>query len=58
MQATAPNFVSVRLTDEDKAAYVKAHAAAERAIGMRLTTADVYRLAMQALTEKHKIKGA
>lgn len=53
----SPNFVSVRLQDDDKQNYAKIHEAAERAVGMRLATADVYRLAMRALAEKHNVKG-
>lgn len=57
MLPIAPNFVSVRLHDDDKQNYVKIADAAERAEGTRLSTADVYRLAMKALAEKHNVKG-
>lgn len=56
MQAIAPNFVSVRLHEDDKLNYSKIHEAAERSVGMRLNTADVFRLAMKALAEKHNVK--
>lgn len=52
-----PNFVSVRLQDDDKQNYAKIHEAAEKVVGLRLATADVYRLAMQALAEKYNVKG-
>jgi hypothetical protein len=57
MFITPPNFMSVRLTDEDKQNYVKIHLAAEQALRQRLSTADLYRLAMQALAEKHGVRG-
>lgn len=52
-----PNFISVRLDEQDRQNYAKVHENVERAIGMRLKTADIYRLAMAALAEKHNIKG-
>jgi len=57
MSPMAPNFVSVRLTEEDKQNFVKVADAAERAVGIRLSTADVYRLGIKALAEKHNVKG-
>lgn len=56
MNVIAPNFVSVRLQDDDKQLYSKLHEAAERKVGERLSTAQVYRLAMQALAEKYKVR--
>lgn len=53
----APNFVSVRLQDDDRQNYAKIHEATERAVGKRLSTADIYRHAMRALAEKHNVKG-
>jgi hypothetical protein len=53
----APNFISVRLQDIDKENYAKIHEATERAVGMRLKTSDVFRLALRALAEKHNVKG-
>jgi hypothetical protein len=53
----APNFISVRMLDEDKHNYCKIHEATERAVGTRLKTSDVFRLALKALAEKHNVKG-
>lgn len=57
MQTIAPNFVSVRLDEDDKQNFVKIADACERVVGIRLSTADLYRLAMKALAEKHNVKG-
>ena len=52
-----PNFVSVRLDEDDKQNYSKVHEATEKAVGIRLNTADIYRFAIVALAEKHGVKG-
>ena len=56
MQVIPPNFLSVRLTEDDKRNYSKIHEAAEKSVGIRLSAAQVYRLAMSALAEKHNVK--
>jgi hypothetical protein len=52
-----PNFVTVRLQDDDKQNYVKVLEATEKGVGTRLTTADLYRLGIKALAEKYNVKG-
>jgi hypothetical protein len=54
----APNFLSVRMTDDDKNNYSKVAEHMERKTGLRLSQGDVFRLAMQAYAEKHNIKTA
>lgn len=56
MQPTAPMILNVRLSDADKQNFVKVAAAAERAAGVRMSNADVYRNAIQALAEKLNVK--
>jgi hypothetical protein len=51
-----PNFLSVRLTDDDKVAFTKVMQAAEKSIGISLSAADFYRLAVNALAEKMNVK--
>jgi hypothetical protein len=57
MNFVAPNFVSVRLDAQDKENIVKVQEATERALGMRISTAQLYRAAIKALAEKHNVKG-
>lgn len=57
MLPIAPNFVSVRLDEDDKQNFVKVAEAAERAAGQRLSTAEIYRAAIKALGEKHNVRG-
>jgi predicted ATP-grasp superfamily ATP-dependent carboligase len=57
MQVIPPNFVSVRLDEQDKQNYAKVVEATEKAIGVRINTADLYRHAIAALAEKHNVKG-
>lgn len=57
MMKTAPNFVSVRLQDDDKQNYAKVQEHLEKSIGIALSMGDLYRLGMKALAEKHNIKG-
>lgn len=57
MQKIAPNFISVRLQDEDKQNYAKVQEGMEKTIGLSLSMGDLYRLALKALAEKHNIKG-
>lgn len=56
MSLIAPNFVSVRLLDADKDNYAKVAEHMQQAIGIPLSVADLYRLAMRALAEKHNIR--
>lgn len=52
----APNFISVRLQEDDKQLYAKVHEALERKIGIRQNSADVYRHAMKQLADALKVK--
>jgi hypothetical protein len=52
-----PNFVSIRLQEDDKLNLVKVQEATERALGRRISTAELYREAIIALAEKHNVKG-
>lgn len=57
MPIIAPNFVSVRLDEQDKQNFAKVAEHAQRIIGIPLSTADVYRLAIKALAEKNGTTG-
>lgn len=57
MEIIPPNFVSVRLLDADKENYIKVAQHMQRTVGIPLSTADIYRLAVKALAEKHNIRG-
>lgn len=52
-----PNFVSVRLHEDDKQNYAKIQEHMQKLIGMSLSQSDLYRLGIKALAEKHGIKG-
>lgn len=52
----APNFISVRLLDDDKDLFVAVLEAAEQEVGLRLSTTDIYRLAIKALAYKYGIE--
>jgi hypothetical protein len=56
MIVTAPNFVSVRLDEDDKRTFAKVAEAAQKNTGVELTTAQIYRLAMRALAEQLDVK--
>ncbi len=51
-----PNFVSVRLTDADKREFKTVQDHIFKVVGVELPMADVYRLGMKALIEKHNLK--
>lgn len=57
MPKIPPNFVSVRLTEDDKQNYQKVQEHLEKNIGIALSMGDLYRLGVKALAEKHTIKG-
>jgi hypothetical protein len=57
MNIIPPNFLSVRLTDADKANYAKVQEHVARKVGMQLPAADIYRLAIVALAEQYGLKG-
>jgi len=52
-----PNFISVRLLDDDKDNFALILAHEEKRTGITLSVSDLYRLAIKALAEKHNIKG-
>lgn len=56
MSVVAPNFLSVRMTDEDRTNYQKLAEHMRRVTGLQLSQGDVYRLAVRAYAEKHNIK--
>jgi hypothetical protein len=58
MQVIPPNFVNVRLQEDDRQLYAKVHEAAEKQTGQRLNMADLYRLAIGNLAKQLNVKGA
>jgi hypothetical protein len=56
MSTQAPAVVSVRLTDADQALYAKVCERIASKSAVTPTTSQLYRLAMQALAEKHNVK--
>jgi hypothetical protein len=52
----APNFLSVRLNDDDKRNFTAVQDHIKRKVGAALPAADLYRLAMLALAEKYGLK--
>lgn len=58
MLIVAPNFLSVRMTDQDKTNYSKIVEHMRKATGLDLSQGDVYRLAMRAYAQANNIKTA
>lgn len=56
MLIVAPNFLSVRMTDEDKQNYSKIAEHMRKQTGLSLSMGDVYRLAMRAYAQQNNIK--
>lgn len=57
MNIIAPNFVSVRLDEQDRQNFAKVSEGLSKAIGTEVNTATLYRAAIKALAEKFEIKG-
>lgn len=55
MSIDVPNFLSVRLTPDDKRQYETVQAHFAKLVGRAIPAADMYRVAMQALIEKHNM---
>ena len=57
MNVIAPNFMSVRMDEQDKQNFVKVATALANVVGAEVNTATVYRAAIKALAEKFDVKG-
>lgn len=57
MNILAPNFMSVRMDEQDKQNFVKVAAALADVVGTEVSTATVYRAAIKALAEKFDVRG-
>jgi hypothetical protein len=57
MNTIAPNFVNVRLDEQDKQNFVAIVEHLQRKSGVNISTASIYRAAIRALAQQHNIKG-
>jgi predicted AAA+ superfamily ATPase len=57
MNTIAPNFVNVRLDEQDKQNFVTIVEHLQRKAGIDVSTAALYRAAIRALAQQHNIKG-
>jgi hypothetical protein len=53
---TAPNLLAVRMSELDKRKYVALQERVIKANGIAMPASDLFRVAMDALLEKHKLK--
>jgi hypothetical protein len=57
MNAIAPNFVNVRLDEQDKQNFVAIVEHLQRKSGIDVSVASIYRAAIRALAQQQNIKG-